>query len=422
MIIRGSNISTTVIQQPTVLGWRLPAVGFFVYSMISIGALILNARGFLVIGGAIMFMCVCAEWCRSTMAVSIDKSVLLVLCILALSILTTLYDPTNTVFHNLLKHVIICILYIFISSMGLAPIYSTPFRTVFIFVLLFMGLVSFFVPNVAETDDVMRMSGFLAHANNFSLIMMSLLFFIDEDKDNLIIKISFHVVVILFLILSGTSGAILAYIGAMLFKYLVFNRSVHRCKVSFVVILSSIFIVFLGYLLPRDLYRNLPIVGRIISQISLANDHLAFAVTGRDLSYGQLKDEYGEESLSGIWRISKWREGFDAVIEANTFQFLFGHGIGSSPSLLSGKLPHNDYLRITLEQGIVGLVLSMAFFGILFRQIDRRYRYCVIAIALYCFTENIIDNLLFMSIFMFFLSGSRSKVHSALCYVGKVKG
>jgi O-antigen ligase len=403
-----------------VAGWRLPVIGFFLYSMIAIGAHIFDAQGFLIVGGAIMFMCVCAEWCRSIMAVSADKSVLLAICILLLSILTTLYDPTNTVFHNFLKNATIFILYIFISSMGLDPVYSTPYRTIFVLVLLFMGLVSLIVPNVSETDNVMRMSGFFVNANNLSLMMMSLLFFINEDKDSLIIKISFHVVVILFLILSGTSGAILAYIGAMIFKYLVFYRSAHRRKVS-VVILSSIFLVFLGCLLPRDLYRKLPIFDRIISQISLVNDHLAFSVTGRDLSYGQLKDEYGEESLSGIWRISKWREGFDAVIEANTFQFFFGHGIGSSPSLLSGRLPHNDYLRIALEQGILGLVLNMAFFVILFRQIDRRYRYCVIAIALYCFTENNIDNLLFMTIFMFFLSGSRSKVHSALCYVGKVK-
>ncbi|MCG7853149.1 MAG: hypothetical protein MIO92_11570, partial [Methanosarcinaceae archaeon] len=116
MIIRGSNISTAVTQQPTVLGWRLPAAGFFVYSMIAIGAHILDARAFLVIGGAIMFMCVCAEWCRGIMGVSVDKSVLLVFCIMLLSIFATLYDPTNTVFHNLFKHVTVCILYIFIFS------------------------------------------------------------------------------------------------------------------------------------------------------------------------------------------------------------------------------------------------------------------------------------------------------------------
>ncbi|MCG7853147.1 MAG: hypothetical protein MIO92_11560, partial [Methanosarcinaceae archaeon] len=34
MITRESNISTAVTQQPTVLGWRLPAAGFFVYSML----------------------------------------------------------------------------------------------------------------------------------------------------------------------------------------------------------------------------------------------------------------------------------------------------------------------------------------------------------------------------------------------------
>jgi hypothetical protein len=405
----------------SVVGWRLPVTGFFLYSMIAIGAHIIEARGLLVIGSAIMFVCVCTEWCRGVRAIRIDKSVLLVLCILVLSILTTLYDPTHTIFHNFLKHVIICILYIFISSMSLAPIYSTPFRPVFVLVLLFMGLVSLIVPNVSKTDEVMRMSGFFVNANNFSLVMMSLLFFINEDKDSLIVKISFHMVVILFLILSGTSGAILAYIGAMLFRYLICYRSAHKPKFMLIIVISSVFLIFLGHLLPRDLCWNRPIAGRIISQIALANDYLALAASGRDLSYGQLKEEYGEESLSGIWRISKWREGFDVMIGADPVQFLFGHGIGSSRSLLSDMLPHNDYLRIILEQGIVGLVLSLTFIGILFRQIDRRYQYCVIAIALYCFTENNIDNLLFMSIFIFFVSGFRSQVHRPIYYAGAVK-
>ena len=135
----------------SVTGWKLPAVGFFLYSMIAIGAHILDARVFLIIGGAILFICVCAEWCRGVMAVSVDKTVIIVLCILLLSIFTTLHDPTNSVFHNLSKHVTVCILYVFILSMGLAPVYSTPFRSVFILILLFMGLVSFFVPNISET-------------------------------------------------------------------------------------------------------------------------------------------------------------------------------------------------------------------------------------------------------------------------------
>jgi O-antigen ligase len=71
--------------------------------------------------------------------------------------------------------------------------------------------------------------------------------------------------------------------------------------------------------------------------------------------------------------------------------------------------PHNDYLRVLIEQGIIGLTLYMAFFLTILKRIDPRYRYCVLAIAIYCFSENNMDNLLFMSIFVFFLASSQSK-------------
>ena len=118
-------------------------------------------------------------WCRSALAVRVDETVELVLCILLLAVCATLYDPTYTVFHNLTKHVVICIVYVFVFSMGLGPIYSRPFRFIFVLVLLVLGAVSLIVPGTGEmNDDVRRMSGLFPNANNLSLTMMTLLFLI----------------------------------------------------------------------------------------------------------------------------------------------------------------------------------------------------------------------------------------------------
>jgi hypothetical protein len=415
MISRGFNLSVAalgapdgVTQQPAELGWRLPALGFFVYSMIAIGAHILDARAFLVIGGAIMFICVCAEWCKGIMAISVDRSVLLVLSIMLLSIFTTLYDPTNTVFHNLVKHVIVCILYIFIFSMGLVPIYETAFRTIFIFVLLFMGFVSFFVPGVTQADDVMRMSGFFVNANNFSLTMMTLLFLINENDDSRSKKISIHAALVLFLLLSGTSGAILAYLGAMSFKYFVLMKSSRRYRNTW--ILAPVIIAggILVCLLTTDLFMDVPIVNRIVTQLSLVWHELPLAASGYELDYGNLSNMYGASDCSGLWRISHWRTCIDVIANANIVQLLCGYGIGAS-SLLLYKVPHNDYLRVLMEQGIIGLALYAVFFFTVFRRIDYRYRYCIVAFAIYCFSENNMDNLLFMSIFAFFLASAQNR-------------
>jgi hypothetical protein len=408
MTIQKPYSYTTMTQSLSVAGWKLPAVGFFIYSMIATGALIVDARVFLVVGGALMLMCVCAEWCRGIMAISVDKSVLLVLCIMLLPIFTTLHDPTNTVFHSLIKHIVVCILYIFIFSMGLAPIYSTPFRTVFIFALLFMGLVSFFVPNVTETDDVMRMSGLFVNANNFSLSMMTLLFLIDEDKDSRARKISIHAILVLFLVLSGTSGAILAYLGAMSFKYFVSLKSSYRYRNKWILAPLGIALILLGCLLTAPLFIDVPIVNRIVTQLYLIWHELPLAASGYQLDYGNLSYMYGTSDCSGIWRISHWRTCIDVIANSNMVQLLCGHGILSS-SLLLYKVPHNDYLRVLIEQGIIGLTLYIAFFITVIRRIDSRYWYCIAAIALYCFTENNMENLLFMSIFVFFLASAQKR-------------
>jgi hypothetical protein len=408
MIIQKPSYYTTVAQPLPVAGWRLPAAGFFVYSMIAIGAHILDAQLFLIVGGAIMFVCVCAEWCRSIMAVSVDKSVLLVFCIMLLSIFTTLYDPTNTVFHNLSKHIVVCILYIFVFSMDLAPIYSTPFRSVFILILLFMGLVSVFVPNISETDDVMRMSGFFVNANMFSLSMMTLLFLIDEEKDSRTRKISIHAILILFLLLSGTSGAILAYLGAMLFKYFVLLKASRKYRNKWILALIIIPVLLLGYLLTTDLFMDVPLAKRIVTQLSLVWHELPLAASGYEFDYGILSNMYDIDDFSGLWRISHWRTCINVIADSNMFQLLCGHGILSS-TLLLYKEPHNDYLRILIEQGIIGLTLYIAFFLTVIRRIDSRYWYCIVAIALYCFTENNMENLLFMSMFVFFLASAQKK-------------
>jgi O-antigen ligase len=348
------------------------------------------------------------------MAVSVDKSVLLVFCILLLPIFTTLYDPTNTVFHNLFKHVATCILYIFIFSMGLAPIYSTPFRSIFVLVLTFMGIVSLFVPNISETDDVMRISGFFANANNLSLTMMTLLFLINEEKDSKAKRISIHVILVLFLLLSGTSGAILAYLGALLFKNFVLLKSSHRYRNKWILVLFGTALVMLGCLLTSHLLMDVPVVNRIVTQLSLVWQELPLAASGYEMDFGYLSSIYGDSDCTGVWRISHWRSCIDVIANASTVQILCGHGIGAS-NLLLYKVPHNDYLKVLMEQGIIGLTLYTAFFLTVFHRINPRYWYCIVAIAIYCFSENNMENLLFMSIFVFFLASAQSnaQIHPA---------
>ncbi|MEA3225774.1 MAG: hypothetical protein U9Q07_07460, partial [Planctomycetota bacterium] len=173
-------------------------------------------------------------------------------------------------------------------------------------------------------------------------------------------------------------------------------------------VLISIFLILLGCLLPAGFYTGFPIASRIVAQLSVIMEELPLAVSGYEFDYARLSSKYGMSDFSGIWRISHWRTSFDIVAKANTFQLLFGHGIGSA-NLLLYKLPHNDYLRVLIEQGIVGLTLTAAFFLTLFRRINWKYWHCIVVVGLYCISENNMDNLLFMCIFAFFLASAQNK-------------
>jgi len=288
---------------------------------------------------------------------------------------------------------------------------------------LSLGAVSLMVPGVSEVGGVLRMSGVFVNPNNLGLMTLALLFLINEDRDGRLLKTSLHVVIIVFLLLSATSGALLAYIGAILFRYLT-SISFRKLAVVLLLLLSGVCIILLVGLLPVGILKNLPILGpvqtRIVGQFALIKNEFARAVSGYDFEYYRLSRIYGETSTSGIWRIAHWRRCILVIANANVFHVLFGHGIGSS-GLILDRLPHNDYLRIAIEQGIFGLILSLAFFIILFRRIDRKYRYCIIAVALYCITENNLDNLLFMSIFMMFLASVQNRIQVTVNNLRKIK-
>lgn len=398
----------TTTPPPAVLGWRLPAMGFFIYCMIGMAAHLLGAPALLVMAGGLMFLFVLAASCQRLIHLRVDASVALVLCILVLAFVPTLYDPTNTLARYLVKLVVVCILYVLIFSMELRPIYETPFCKVFVLTLLLMGAVSLVIPRSEEMDDVTRLSGFFVNANNLSLTMLTLLFLIDEQRDRWAVKMAFHAVIILFLILSGTSGAILAYLGAMAYRTWAFAKSAREARVLLILLLLVLMLISLVFIVPSSLYHQVPLANRIITQLSLIWDQLPLAVSGYEPDYAHLSKLYGQSGGSGIWRIAHWRKGLDVVADANVFQLVFGHGVGSS-SLLLDKLPHNDYLRILIEQGVLGLALSLAFFAVVFARIDWRYRHCIVAVALYCICENNMDNLLFMSLFTFFLASAQNR-------------
>jgi O-antigen ligase len=113
----------------------------------------------------------------------------------------------------------------------------------------------------------------------------------------------------------------------------------------------------------------------------------------------------GSGSGSALWRIQHWRDIVVAYSKGTTVEQVFGFGPGSSIAVVE-ILPHNEYLRMLFEEGLVGLALFLfAWYGIV-KTAPPGIRYVALAIAIYSFSENNLDNFPFMALFALCLSAN----------------
>jgi O-antigen ligase len=121
------------------------------------------------------------------------------------------------------------------------------------------------------------------------------------------------------------------------------------------------------------------------------------------VSYGQLVELLGTADLSFLFRIKHWLNLAELYRNASAYEWLFGLGIGSSVQLSSiGLVPHNDYLRMWFECGILGLAGFAGMIGVIAYQCGRRWESVpLFIIAFYFISENLVNNYLAMAIFYF---------------------
>ncbi len=131
------------------------------------------------------------------------------------------------------------------------------------------------------------------------------------------------------------------------------------------------------------------------------------AINLRAVTFGQLVEILGTTDLSFLFRLKHWLNLWDLYASASGYEWLFGLGIGSSVALSSiGMVPHNDYLRMLFECGIVGLAGFVAMIGSIVYLSGRRWESVpLFIIAFYFLSENLVNNYLAMALF-FFCAGS----------------
>lgn len=136
-------------------------------------------------------------------------------------------------------------------------------------------------------------------------------------------------------------------------------------------------------------------------------DTVRYLIDGRiklhSTTYAELVLLLKTQDLSFVFRLKHWVDLLSVWSAGDLYQWLFGFGVGSSVRLSEMRLvPHNDYLRLMFEFGLVTLAAFMAMLALVFARLRRRWETVpLLAVAIYLFSENLINNYTAMAFFFF---------------------
>jgi hypothetical protein len=297
------------------------------------------------------------------------------------------------------KHVSLCLVMAGSRVLDLPIVCRSKARWLIAAQILSILFISFTIYRGTSWDGGTRHSGLFVNPNNLALIPFLLLFLIDPLRDKVFLRLAVHGVVVAVLAFSGTSGAVLAYAIGLAVNL---RSSIPRRWQTFVytivpvaAVAGIVFIAMNGAsLLPET---------RLTNQINVIGSQLQTVLSGGDISFYAQERVLGPGAASGIWRVTHWLKTLTTYFDGTALEHAIGFGLGSSPMIL-GKLPHNEYLRILFEQGLLGFAIFIFAWRRIIMTAPAHVRYVGLIVAIYSFSENNLDNFPFMALFTLCLS------------------
>ncbi len=378
--------------------WVWITAAFTAYWLLFIAGAFLGRKELNTVGG-VLILGVLAWFVLERLWVRLDAVVIAsLLAALAIPLLQLLFGGILSP-EALFKHVSLCLTIAASRLLNLTVACRSKVRWVLVLHILTILLISLTIYKGTSWDGGTRHSGLFVNPNNLALIPFLLLFLIDPKRDKLFVRLAIHAIVIAVLAFSGTSGAVLAYAVGIAYDTRMLVAP-HWRKLAYAV--ATALTMVLGLLLVTSGSSFLPET-RMTNQISVIGGQLQNVLSGGDVAYYQEERVLGPGSASGIWRVVHWRRTLTRYLDGDPTQLLVGFGLGSSP-LMMGKLPHNEYLRMLFEQGIVGLGLFVFYWRRIIQTAPTHVRYVGLIVAIYSFSENNLDNYPFMALFVLCLS------------------
>jgi hypothetical protein len=376
--------------------WAPIVLGFLVYTLVLAAAFFVNAPVLLSVGGLAMILVSALGNYQRVFTLRIGPPAWWALLAMVPPTLGLFLNPEAPV-ELILKYDLIFVVFLQIYSWRLAPLNRSPWRWALFGACVALVLISVFSGHQYHAEGERRLSGVFKNPNNLALIGLALPFFLNEE-DSRLRHVLVHGAAVATLIVTDTLGAFLGYAVGMAYS-LRAMLSARRAAAGLVVVLA-VAAVLLG---SQDL-----------SQLRLVRQYDAIQASLSDLKvesidYGALVESHGGGSTSAIWRLTMWRSVIHSYADGSAWQWVFGRGLGASYASF-GILPHNDYLRLLLETGVVGLVAFLGLCWSALRGMRPADRYVVPMVLTFCISENNLDNFMFMALFMFFLASTQPPV------------
>lgn len=173
--------------------------------------------------------------------------------------------------------------------------------------------------------------------------------FISNKKKLSLIKTS---IFIIFILLTGSRGGLLALVGALLFLTFIWSMRNGFSLNSFIKIISVVCGFILFFLIALNFLPE-----EIVMRYNLASV-IASGGTGRTEIWNVVRDQYSNFSI-----LNK----------------LFGGGAGTVKIFTGGEVAHNLWLESLIEIGLVGSVVFIVFYFIFLKKAYRMKEYVVTA-------------------------------------------
>ncbi len=374
------------------VSWAPVAVGYLLYvTLFSVGYFlevpVLNVAGAL----GMVFVSSVGNYSRM-FTVRPRPPATWALLLIASFFLSFLSNPGAERFFGTLKFALVLLVFVQVFSWQLPPVSQSRWGRVLLGACIAIIALSVIWGRHFVTDEERRLSGVFANPNNLALMAMALVFFARND-DRALAQAVPHALLIGTLVLTGTAGAILAYMVGLAYRF--------RARVSRAQALASVLVLIV---VAAAGARFLESGERIVRQAQVISENVGAAVRADDLEYGELAVQYGGSATSGVWRISMWSRVVRQYLGGGPVVWAIGNGVGASREIF-GVLPHNDYLRMLTDAGALGLFAFLGFLISTWRRMRPESRYVLLMFVIYSFSENNLDNFLFMTLLMVFLGG-----------------